>query len=196
METRNFYIIVASICIGLTIFWLTLYNIVLYDIDYEEYVSKNVENITGEEPDDEDPILKIEGSGVKDDLVLTMSDLTSDDYTQIIDGSFRIKTTVEYHDYVYSGVSLWSILEEEDLLEDDASTFNFVGADGYEPPFPLPLDVAEDNPNDVILAYEKDGEPLFEQGPVRSVIDHDALKPYYQYSSQYSVQQLVIVEIE
>ena len=31
METRNFYILVASICIGMTAFWLSLYNFTLYD---------------------------------------------------------------------------------------------------------------------------------------------------------------------
>ena len=107
-------------------------------------------------------------------------------------------TREEPHYYIYSGASLWSILEVEDILESDASTFLFIGKDGYESPLPLDLALAEQYEKDVILAYEFNGDPLYEQGPIRSVVDHEVVEDIEpeQYSSQYSVQNLVEVRIE
>jgi hypothetical protein len=87
-------------------------------------------------------------------------------------------------------------LETEGILEDDATKFTFIGSDGYESPEPLSLeDVAEKYEEDVILAYEFDGEPLYEEGPIRSVIDDDAMPPG-EYSSQYSVRNLEEIRID
>ena len=195
MQTRNFYISVASICIAITCVWLSAYNYVRLGIDPIEYTKKSYKTIVEGETEEEETVVVITGN-VKEELKLTLSEIKSDKYNQVKDKVFKIVTRVEPHYYVYSGATLWSILESEGILEDDATTFTFVGEDGYESPEPLSLiDVAEQYENDVILAYEYDGELLYEDGPIRSVIDDDAIPPG-EYSSQYSVSNLVEVRIE
>lgn len=194
MQTRNFYISVISICIAITCFWLSAYNYVRLGIDPIEYTQKSYQTIVEGETEEDETIVVITGK-VKEELRLSLSDIKSDKYNQVTDKVFKIVTRVEPHYYVYSGATLWSILESEDILESDATTFTFVGEDGYESPEPLSLkDVAEKHKNDVILAYEHDGEPLYEDGPIRSVIDDDACPD--EYSSQYSVSNLVEIRIE
>ncbi len=196
MQKRNFNIFVVSICIAITCTWLSVYNFVRLDINLIDYVQDSYETIIeGEEPEEEETVVVITGKVTKE-LSLTLSEIKSDKYRQIEDKIFKIVTQVEPHYYKYSGVTLWSILETEDILEVGATKFTFIGADGYESPEPLSLkDVAEKYEDDVILAYEKDGKPLEDSGPIRSVIDDDAIPPG-EYSSQYSVRNLAEVRIE
>ena len=194
METRNFYILIAAICVGMTCFWLTVYNFVIYDINYVEYVEGSVTDLTrGEINEDEEIVLTIKGSGVDKDLDLTLSEAKSDKYNQVKDREYHFKNRVGTEwDAIYSGVTLWSILEEEGIQ--DADTFLFVGEDGYESPTALSLSLAENYEDQVILAYEEDGEPLYEKGPLRSVVDEEVIPEYY--NSQYSVYNLRYVIID
>ena len=198
METRNFYILVASICIAISAFWLSFYNIERLGIDPVAYAEENITNVFLNEELEEDgeTVLTITGK-VKEELKLSLSEIKSSKYLQVKDKEFKIVTRVEPHYYIYSGASLWSILEEEDLLEPDASKFIFVGKDGYESPLALDLSLAKNYENEVILAYEYDGDPIFEDGPIRSVVDHEVIEDIEpeQYSSQYSVKNLVEVRI-
>ena len=194
METRNFYISVVSICIAIICIWLSAYNYVRLGIDPIEYTQESYATIVEGEQEEDETIVVITGK-VKEELRLSLSEIKSDKYDQVKDKTFKIVTQVEPHYYKYSGATLWSILETEGILESDATTFTFIGKDGYESPEPLSLkDVAEKYEDDVILAYEYDGEPLYEDGPIRSVIDDDAIPPG-EYSSQYSVSNLVEVRI-
>jgi len=196
METRNFYISVVSICIAITCIWLSAYNYVRLGIDPLEYTQESYQTIIEGEQEEEDEVVVVITGKVKQELELTLSEIKSDKYNQVKDKIFKIVTQVEPHYYKYSGATLWSILETEGILEAGATTFTFIGADGYESPEPLSLkDVAEKYEDDVILAYEKDGNPLYEEGPIRSVIDDDAIPPG-EYSSQYSVRNLVEIRIE
>ena len=196
MQKRNFNIFVVSMCIAITCTWLSVYNFARLDINLVEYVQDSYETvIEGEEPDEDETVLVITGKVTKE-LKLTLSEIKSDKYRQIEDKIFKIVTQVEPHYYQYSGATLWSILETEGILESGATTFTFISSDGYESPEPLSLKVvAEEYEDDVILAYEKDGEPLEDSGPIRSVIDDDAIPPG-EYSSQYSVRNLAEVRIE
>jgi len=165
-------------------------------IDPVDYIQESYTTIVVGEQEEDEIVVVITGN-VKQELRLSLSEIKSDKYNQVKDKVFKIVTQVEPHYYVYSGVTLWSILETEGILESDATTFTFVGEDGYESPEPLSLkDVAEKYEEEeyVILAYEYDGEPLYEEGPIRSVIDDDACPD--EYSSQYSVRNLVEVRIE
>jgi len=197
METRNFYILVATVCVGLTVFWLSMYNFARLGIDPIEHASESFTTIFEGEQEDDETIVKITGN-VKKELKLSLSDIKSSKYVKVTDKKFKVVTREEPHYYIYSGASLWSILEVEDILESDASTFLFIGKDGYESPLPLDLALAEQYEKDVILAYEFNGDPLYEQGPIRSVVDHEVVEDIEpeQYSSQYSVQNLVEVRIE
>jgi len=176
METRNFYIFIASIAVGMAVFWLFLYAAIAFDVDL--FQDKN--------------IIIIQGNGVNRELVLTTTQMKSDKYDQYIDKTFHIMNRFETeYDKIYSGVSLWSILIAESLLELDASslTFEFWARDLYHSPKPLNLSIVKSNPDLVLIAYEEDGAPLFEEGPFRSVIDQTII-PEGEYSSQYSVEML------
>lgn len=200
METRNFYILVAAICVGLTAFWLTAYNVVRLGIDPIEYIQESTSgDYLEEEPEDLKTVVTIKGK-VKEELRLSLSDLKSDKYKQVTDdfdfkNSYGTEWTAEY-----TGTTLWSILEAEDLLESDASTFVFIGRDGYESPVALSIeDIAKKYENKVILAYEIEGEPLSDDnGPVRSIIDRkvlEHLEPEH-YNSHFAVKDLKYVEIK
>ena len=181
MEARNFYILIASIAVGMVIFWLFLFAVIELDAD----LFQDPNSIT------------IRGDGVNREITLTITQLKSDKYDQNIDKNFHIMNSFETeYDIIYSGVSLWSILIEENLLDLDPSllTFEFWARDLYHSPKPLNLSIALDNPDLVIIAYEENGAPLFDEGPLRSVIDQ-AIMPDGEYSSQYSVQMLSEIRI-
>ncbi|MBD3254219.1 MAG: molybdopterin-dependent oxidoreductase [Candidatus Lokiarchaeota archaeon] len=200
METRNFTILIVSICIGLTVFWLTAYNVVRLGIDPIAYIEANTSEVFLEgESEDEQTVVIIRGN-IKEELRLSISDLKSDEYKQVTDDfDFKNSYGTEWTDE-YTGTTLWSILEEEGILESDASTFLFVGQDGYESPEPLSIeDIAKQHENDVILAYKIEGERLSNDiGPVRSVIDRDViehLEPDH-WNSQFAVKSVKYVEIQ
>ena len=195
MQKRNFKILVFSACIAITCVWLSVYNFVRLDINPIDYAQDSYETITEGEQEDDETLVVITGKVTKD-LRLSLSEIKSNNYKQVKDKTFKIVTLVEPHYYVYSGATLWSILKAENILKSDASTFTFIGSDGYESPEPLSLkDVAEKYETDVILAYEKDGDPIYNDGPIRSVIDDEAI-PSGEVSSQYSVRNLVEIRIE
>jgi hypothetical protein len=184
MKTRNFYIAIASIVVGVVIFWLFLYTMLELDAD----LFQDPNSIT------------IQGTGVNREVTLTITQLKSDKYEQFIDKVFHIMNSFETeYDVVYSGVSLWSILITENLIDEDPSvlTVMFWARDLYHSPRPLNLSIAEHNSDMVIIAYEENGAPLFEEGPLRSVLDQ-SIMPVGEYSSQYSVQMLskIIINVK
>jgi len=175
MEKRNFYILIASISVGMSIVWLSIYGIVVLEVD----PFWNLNN---------DGIITITGN-VKEDLSLSLEDIKSSKYYQVEDQLFHFINAIgREFDEIYSGASLWSILEVEDVLEADASSFQFIGSDGFTSPKPISLTLAEDNLNLVILAYERDGIPLFEQGPIRSIVDFSVIPS--ETTTHWAVQNL------
>ena len=187
MNRRNFYITIGAIVIGISIFWLSAYAFVLLDID----PFQNLRNLTGGE---DTVVLTIEGN-VNQPIDLTLSDLKSDKYDQVVDQTFHLINAIgNAVDLIFSGVSLWSILEEEELLTVSSSTFLFIGGDGYYSETPLALSLAEENSELVILAYEQDGQPLFLAGPVRSIINASVIPT--KATTHYAIKNLVKVLIE
>lgn len=179
METRNFYIVVASVIIGLVVFWLMM-------IAFMEF-----------NPFEDPNKITIEGNGISNSVSLSVSELTSGKYDIVENKIFHIKNSFETeYDIIYSGISLWSILEEENLLIQSSSEleFRFYARDGYSSPKFLNLSIVEANPDLVILAYEENGVPLSLEGPLRSVMDQ-SIMPDGEYSSQYSVQELSMISI-
>ena len=176
MKTRNFYILISSIIVGMVIFWLLLYAIVELDAD----LFQDPNSVT------------IRGSGLNREITLTITQLKSDKYDQVIDKTYHFMDFFETeYDIIYSGVSLWSIIEEENLIYGEISIlkFEFWGRDLYHSPKALNLSIVKDHPELVIIAYEENGAPLFGDGPLRSVLDQSIL-PDGEYGSQYSVQML------
>lgn len=196
METRNFYILIASACIGMTAFWLSMYNFALYDIDPIKYAQDQIEEITeGNELIEGEIVLTIKGDGVKDDLELSLEELKSDKYNQIKDQVFHFKNRVgrEWTDE-YSGPTLWSILELNDILKSSAVGVTFIGEDHYAPPYDLNIEEIEEYEELIIIAYEENGYPIYDDGPVMSIVDQSAIPDLY--SSQYAVKELTWVEID
>lgn len=182
MKTRNYYILVVSTIIGISIVWLTLYAIIELELNPFEHSNA----------------LTMEGTGLTHNVEFSLEELKSEKYQQIIDKNyFFINSFGSEYEIVYSGVSLWSILMVEEILIDDTSnlTFKFYARDGYSSPHPLNLSIAQQNPELVILAYERDGAPLFEEGPLSSVVDRSVI-PYGEFNSQYSVYSLKNVQIQ
>lgn len=160
MQKRNFKILVASIIICISIFWLTLYAFIIIEPSKNIFVGEDVVVVT------------IKGN-VNRELELTVSDIKSNNYQQVMDRTFHIVNAIgREYDLIFSGASLWSIFEEEDILNPGSSTFFLMGGDGYNAETPLPISLAQNFTEQIILAYEQDGQPIFFDGPIVSVIDH------------------------
>ena len=63
MEKRNFYILIASIMVGMTVFWLSVYAIIILDVD--PFWRLN-----------DDDCITITGN-VTEDLILSLEDIKS-----------------------------------------------------------------------------------------------------------------------
>lgn len=187
METRNFYILIVSIMIGISVFWLSTYSFIILDVD----PLQNIKNIFG---GDDVVILTIRGN-VVEEKEFTLSDIKSDRYMQIQNREFHIVNAIGREYYLtFSGVSLWNILDVENLLNHDSSTFLFIGGDGYYAETVLPLALAENYTDQVILAYEQDGQPLFLDGPLMSVVDHELIPN--KANTHYSIKNLKTIVIQ
>ena len=179
METRNFYIVVASVIIGIVLFWLMM----IAFLEFNPFEDPNK--------------ITIDSNGTSTSITISISELTSGKYDIVEDKIFHIKNSFETeYDIIYSGISLWSILEEENLLIHSSSEleFRFYARDGYSSPKFLNLSIVETHPDLVILAFEENGVPLSLEGPLRSVMDQ-SIMPDGEYSSQYSVQKLSLISI-
>ncbi len=191
MKTRNFYLLIASVVIGLSIFWLNVYAFIELDIDYQAYQQQQTQP-------DLTPIT-IEGTGIKGGrAIVTVSQLKSLSFQQVYYKQFLIMNRL-YNQYikVYTGVTLWSVLDRLDLLARPVEelTFRFYAYDGYASPKPLSLIIAKNFSTSVILAYEENGLPLTSDGPIRSVIDQSVV-PEGEFSSQYCVKMVSSILIQ
>ncbi|TXT65006.1 MAG: hypothetical protein BAJALOKI1v1_480015 [Promethearchaeota archaeon] len=191
MKSRNFYILIASVVVGLSIFWLNVYAFIELEIDYNSYIEQQT-------APDLTPI-SIEGSGIKGGKrIVTVSQLKSLTFQQVFNKPFTIMNRyLNQYTIIYSGVSLWSVLDRLDLLTRPAEqlSFQFYAADGYKSPSPLSLVIAKNYTTSVILAYEKNGQPLLDEGPIRSVIEQSVM-PEGLFSSQYCVKMLTRIVIQ
>ncbi len=187
MEKRNFYIMVSGIIIGMSVFWLSLYAFIILDID----PFYNLRNIYGGE---DTIVLTIKGN-VNRELQLSVSDIKSDKYEQVVDRTFHFVNAIgSEFDEIYSGASLWSIFETENILNEDASSFLFIGGDGYWAESYLPLTLAENYTEQIILAYEKDGDPIYFDGPLRSIVDHVLIPD--KANTHYAIKYLKTILIQ
>jgi hypothetical protein len=187
MEKINFSILVAGIIIGMSVFWLSVYAFIILDID----PFYNLRTIFG---DEDTVVLTIKGN-VNRELQLSVSDIKSDNYEQVVDKSFHFVNAIgREFDEIYSGASLWSILEEENIIGMGASTFLFIGGDGYWAKTPLPLTLAQNYTDQIIIAYEKDGDPIYFDGPLRSIVDYELIPD--KINTHYAIKYLKTILIQ
>ncbi|MFX1236760.1 MAG: molybdopterin-dependent oxidoreductase [Promethearchaeota archaeon] len=181
MQRRNFYILLFSIIFGNFVIWINVYAFIILDASL---------------PGD---TVTFKGDGIISEVSISLSDVKSNEYQQVIDKEFSFINS-GYNEYtdIYSGASLWSIIQVEVMLLDDPSylTFRFYAYDGYSSPSALNLSLAMTYPEDVIIAYENDGVPLNAQngGPLRSIINRNIIPSLF--NSQYAVQQLKFIVID
>lgn len=183
MNRRNFYILIFCIIFGNFVFWINIYAFVLFDVNLFQVNEGTV---------------IIKGEGVKNEFRISLTELKSEEYLQVLDKEFNFLNSVgNQYTEIYSGVSLGSILQVQDLLLEDPAelTFRFYAFDGYVSPLPINLSLAMTYKEDVILAYELDGSSMDQYtGPVRSVINRNVIPD--QANSQYAVKELTQILIE
>jgi hypothetical protein len=183
MEKRNFYILIGSVVLGMSVFWLSVYSFIILDVDPFQNLFR----------DPNEPVITIKGNVIQE-YEFTLAELKSDKYLQIIDKMFHFINAIGYeYDLIFSGVSLWSLFEVENILNEDSSTFLFIGGDGFYAETSLPISLAENNPYQVILAYEKDGQPLLYEGPIRSIVDYELIPD--KATTHYAVSNLKTIII-
>ena len=152
-------------------------------------------------PSEEQEILTIYGSGVTGNHSMTMTELQSTKYIQVTNQEFITKNFegVIVSNGYYSGVSLRSILEEENLLEPDAKYYTGIGGDGYNPGAMWGMlnisDVMNNDYNLCIIAYGgTDFDPL-EDGTLKLMINQSIVDISIR-ASRYCVSMLTSIFIE
>ena len=146
-------------------------------------------------------ILTLYGSGVISTFGMTMTELQSTNYVQVINQEFY---TLNYLSEIvsngnYSGVSLRSILEEEGLLGPGAENYTGIGLDGYNPGAIWGMlnisDVMNNDYNQCIIAYNgPDFDPLGD-APIKLMINQSIILPSIR-ASRYCVKNLASILIE
>jgi DMSO/TMAO reductase YedYZ molybdopterin-dependent catalytic subunit len=187
MEERNFKILVASIIIGIVLFWLLVYSFVSLGVDPLE----NIKDLLGEE---EEIVLVVKGE-VSEELELTLSDLKSDQYNHVENKQFQlINAYGRSFNVSYTGITLWSILDQSGVLTSNSKTFTFVASDGYYSEKPLDLSLAKDYEKEVVLAYGGEDFNENEDGTLRSVINRYVIPN--ETTTHYWVKYLTTILIE
>lgn len=131
-------------------------------------------------------------------------------YQALINGTFGIISDKEFYFinsfgtelyFVFTGVSLWRILNQTGVLCENRSQiqFYFRAYDNYETG-KLNLADLQAHPNDVIVAFKQKGvgylRPKIEggDGPLRAVVEYNLTKPYpnSQYWAKY-LNEIIIL---
>ncbi|TFF97935.1 MAG: hypothetical protein EU547_02935 [Promethearchaeota archaeon] len=137
----------------------------------------------------------------------TMADLKSSKYTQVSNQMFVYDYGSGYDNYTFSGVSLKSIIEEENILAKSdsgdylAENLTFIAADGFDPATMGPslgylnlTMVMEADYEECIIAYGgPDLDPA--DGPLRSAINLSACPDDKPKTKGYFAKNLTTVKI-
>ena len=151
-------------------------------------------------PAPEQEILTIYGPGTTGNYSMTMTELQSTKYVQVTNQEFITKN---YLDEIvsngnYSGVSLRSILEEENLLGLYAENFTGIGLDNYNPGILHGMlnisDVMNSDYALCIIAYGGPDFDLEEDVPLKLMIDQSILDISIR-ASRYCVRMLASIYI-
>ncbi len=142
--------------------------------------------------------LKISGN-VNQEVIIHYQQLVDGDYGMITDREFYFKNSFGTEDYyIFSGASLWQILNQTGVLRGNSSEFYFRCADNYETAT-LSLASIQANPQYVIIAFKQGDDyikPKSEggDGPLRAVVDYELTKPApnSQYWAKY-VNEVIII---
>ncbi len=174
LTSRQKRIAIFVVCFCSVLFSLLAYNLVDYFERLEKYKACS----------DETGCVLFYGD-IEEEIYVPYEDLISSRYDRVEDKEFfqinRFST--EYY-VVFSGVSLWNMMVAIDIFPEDADVssiyIQFEATDGYKS-FILPLRIAKENPEDVLIVTHEDGKtiPSKEQGgkgPLRCVVSLDVIE--------------------
>ncbi|MHA1745643.1 MAG: hypothetical protein ACTSWW_06560 [Promethearchaeota archaeon] len=164
--------------------------------DYETWYAANV--------------LHFYGEGAKTELNISVDALLNGTFTRSENVSFHVLNKLNItSDYQISGVSLWTILEQQDLLQPNATCIKFFGKDGYNS-YNLPLRIFENSSDKVFIVTQEDGQTPVD-GPLKVAVRLDAIQNDTEitamfealglpgensvHNSKYSVKMLTAIEI-
>jgi len=119
-------------------------------------------------------------------------------YEDIVDGLFGIvenqqftslNSVHEQYDAIYTGVSVWVLLTQTLIMFPNSTSIYFQSYDSYTTE-EISLEKVEQNPNGVIIAYQKGNDPLNPkgEGPMRAIVSLNVTNP--DYNSKYWTKQV------
>lgn len=130
---------------------------------------------------------------VKREVNITLFQLKSQ-YQQVVNQMFYFinKKGVSWEE-TYTGAVIWDIFVKEDCLNPNSTSFQFIAADAYAGP-PINISVIQ-NSNSVILAYEKEGNPMAglpDEGPIKAIVNRSL---FPDWNTKYNVRNVVAINI-
>ncbi|MHA1683088.1 MAG: hypothetical protein ACTSUE_19270 [Promethearchaeota archaeon] len=142
------------------------------------------------------------GSGTSGNVTIPYDDLTSGFYTIVNDVAFFINNRLNFnYTYMYTGVSVWDLLEKSGVLAPNATGIRFWSEDNYRCEV-IPINLVQNHKFQVILGYIQDGKFLKSKvqggdGPLRSVINFTVsqLMEPPTYNSQFWVKYTNAIEV-
>jgi DMSO/TMAO reductase YedYZ molybdopterin-dependent catalytic subunit len=139
------------------------------------------------------PHITIEGSGVKNEILITLEELKNMHDEIIEENYFSLNTYGTEEDFHFKGVWVWGLLQKKASLQEEATIVSFIAEDGYTVQYTLE-DVRRDNyinekdpakKYKIILAWEENNteyDPK-EGSPFRLVVGQkepgDINKPFW-----------------
>jgi DMSO/TMAO reductase YedYZ molybdopterin-dependent catalytic subunit len=131
--------------------------------------------------------VKIYGN-VENEVYISYDDIVAGVYGLVENREFYfINSYGTEHYYNYTGVSVWYILNQTDVLTNTSSEIIFRAIDNYYT-YEISLTEMAANPEYAILAFKRDGQILQPkesggEGPLRAIVDYELTKP--RVNSQY-----------
>lgn len=178
LSKRNASIfILFGIIIGASI-GLTIYNL--------QFIEKQFNGNT-------EISIKIYGN-VKKEVNITLSQLKSN-YQQVINQRFYfINDFGNIWSDNYSGAVIWDIFIKEDCLNPNSTRFRFEASDLYVSRNIL-FSLVEQNPELVLLAYERNGMPMGgepDRGPIEGIVNRSL---FPDWNTVYTAKHTVAIRI-
>lgn len=168
-----FFIIITGITVPLIAYNFTIRN----DVHWELLINGNVSK----------------------EIDISYQDLVDGKYGTVVNQTYQF-LDIEGHraNYTYTGVSVWNILSETHVLNNNSTAIEFKSYDLYVTS-PLNLTKIQEYPNLTIIAYKLNGKFLTTKeqggdGPLRAIIDLSVTTPTYnsQYWAKY-VNEIYVI---
>ena len=124
-------------------------------------------------------ILHIFGDGIQNSVDIPVSALANGTYEMVEDVEFYLLNR-ENNSYSYqlSGALFWDVLNQTQILNENATYIQFIGRDGFgygSTSFKLPIDIIQNQSDKVyIVTEENGGDPS--DGPIEAAVELSAIQ--------------------